>query len=341
MKAWELRAFAVESLALVDRPKPVPKADEVLVDIAAVSLNYRDLVIAAGTYAPTQRLPMIPASDAVGTVSAVGAEVTQWKPGDRVIGCYMQTWERGQSHPSDRQNTLGSPLDGVLCTQRVFPQGAIVAAPAGLSDAECATLPIAGLTAWCALFEAGGARPGDTILVQGSGGVSTFAIQIGAAEGLRVIAVSRSARKLEVAGKLGASVLVDSTATPDWGAAVLEQTRQVGADVILDVGGQSTLRQSLRSAAQNGRIVSIGFLGGTSSEIDVRQVIAKNLTLRGVTVGSRTSFGEFLRFLDQSRIRPVVDNVFDFEEAPQAFARLASGDHHGKIVVKVGSACLS
>jgi NADPH:quinone reductase-like Zn-dependent oxidoreductase len=336
MRAWELRAFDVASLALADRPAPVPKASEVLVDIAAVTLNYRDLAIAAGTYAPTQRLPMIPASDAVGTISAIGAEVTKWKVGDRVIGCYMQTWERGPSQPSDRQNTLGSPLDGVLCEQRVFPQGSVVAAPAKLADDGCAALPIAALTAWCALFECGEARPGETVLVQGSGGVSTFAIQIAAAAGLRVIAVSRSAQKLEAARKLGASLLIDSTATSDWSGTVLDLTRQVGADVILDVGGQGTLRESLRSAAQNGRIVSIGFLGGTSPEINLGQVIAKNLTVRGVTVGSRTSFENLLRFLDQTGIQPVIDSVFSFEDAPLAFARLASGEQHGKVVIRVG-----
>lgn len=336
MRIWRLGAFDVAQLALTERPAPAPKPSEVLVDIASVSLNYRDIAVAAGTYAPSQLLPMIPASDAVGRISAVGAEVTKWKVGDRVIGCYMQAWDRGPSRPSDRQSTLGSPLDGVLCEQRVFAQDAIVAAPPSLTDDECATLPIAALTAWCALFEHGEARPGETVLVQGSGGVSTFAIQIAAAAGMRVLAVSRSARKLEAARSLGASLFVDSTATPTWSRAVLDQTQQLGVDVILDVGGQSTLRESLRSAAQNGRIVAIGFLGGSAPEIDVRQIIAKNLTVRGVTVGSRESFENLLRFLQRAGIRPVIDSVFDFESAPQAFARLASGEHHGKIVIKVG-----
>lgn len=336
MRAWALRTFDIASLALAERPVPAPKPGEVLVDIAAVTLNYRDLAIAAGTYAPTQQLPLIPASDAVGTISAIGAGVTEWKVGDRVIGCYMQTWDRGPSRASDRQNTLGSPLDGVLCEQKVFQQSSIVAAPATLADDACAALPIAALTAWCSLFEHGEAQPGETVLVQGSGGVSTFAIQIAAAAGLRVIAVSRSARKLEAARKLGASILIDSTATPEWGGNVLHLTEQAGADVILDVGGQSTLRESLRSAAQSGRIVSIGFLGGASPEFNVRQVIAKNLTVRGVTVGSRTSFEKLLRFLDRTGIQPVIDSVFSFEDAPRAFARLASGEQHGKIVIKVG-----
>ncbi len=336
MRAWELRAFDIASLALADRTAPAPGVGEVLVDIAAVTLNFRDLAIAAGVYAPSQRLPMIPASDAVGTVSAIGAGMTRWKVGDRVIGCYMQTWDRGPSRPSDRQNTLGSPLDGVLCEQRAFAQDSVVAAPAGFTDEECAALPIAALTAWCALFEHGEARPGETVLVQGSGGVSTFAIQIAAAAGLRVIAVSRSAQKLESARKLGASILIDSTATPDWSGAALDLTQQNGADVILDVGGQGTIPQSLRAAAQNGRIVSIGYLGGAAPEVNLGQVITKNLTVRGVTVGSRTSFEDLLRFLDQTGIQPLIDSVFSFEDAPQAFARLASGEQQGKVAIRVG-----
>lgn len=335
MRAWELRAFDLSSLALTERPAPVPKAGEILVDIVAVSLNFRDLAIAAGTYAPNQSLPLIPASDAVGIVSAIGSGVTQWKVGDRVIGCYIQTWDRGPSRPLDRLNTLGSPLDGVLCEQRVFPQDFVVAAPAHFTDEDCATLPIAAVTAWCALFERGQAQPGETVLIQGSGGVSTFAIQMAAAAGIHVIAVSRSALKLEATRKLGASITIDSTATPDWSGAALELTQQNGADLILDVGGQDTIPQSLRAAAQNGRIVSIGFLGGAEPGLNVRPLISKNLTLRGVTVGSRESFEKMLRFLEQTKIKPVIDSVFSFEDAPSAFARLASGEQQGKVVIRV------
>lgn len=336
MRAWELQSFALASLAMVDRPTPVPAAGEVLVDIASVTLNYRDLAIASGAYAPDQKLPMIPASDAVGTISAIAADVTSWSVGDRVIGCYMQSWDRGLSQAFDRQSTLGSPLDGVLCEQRTFPQQSIVAAPPSLTDGECATLPIAALTAWCALFERGMARPGETVLVQGSGGVSTFAVQIAAAAGLNVIAVSRSAHKLDAARKLGASILIDSTANPDWSDTVLDLTGQIGADIILDVGGQTTLHQSMKAAAQNGRIIAIGFLGGRAPGLELGHLISKNLTLRGITVGSRRSFEDLLRFLVQTGIKPVIDSVFSFADARLAFERLASGEHHGKISIKVG-----
>lgn len=333
MRAWELRSFDLKSLTLAQRPTPSPNPGEVLVDISAVTLNYRDLAIAQGAYAPGQTLPMVPASDATGTITAVGDGVTRWRIGDRVIGCYMQTWDRGRSKPTDRQNTLGSPLDGVLCEQRTFPQDFVVAAPPSLNDRECATLPIAALTAWCALFEQGAARPGETVLVQGSGGVSTFAVQIASAAGLRVIVVSRSAQKLDVSRALGASVLIDSTVNPKWANAVMELTDGAGADITLDVGGQATLSQSLRAAAQNGRIITIGYLGGMAPQLELGQLISKNLTLRGVTVGSRASFESLLKFLDRTGVKPLIDSVFSFEDAPSAFARLASGDQHGKVCI--------
>ncbi len=335
MLAWELRSFDLASLALAERPSPQPAAGEVLVDIASVALNYRDLAIAFGLYAPNQKLPLVPASDACGTISAVGPGVTAWRVGDRVISCYTQGWDRGPSQPSDKLNTLGSPLDGVLCEQRAFPQHSIVRAPDNLTDEECATLPIAGVTAWCSLFEHGAAQPGECVLVQGSGGVSTFAIQLAAAAGLRVIAVSRSAEKLATARKLGASTTIDSSAEPDWGETVFNATG--GADVILDVGGEATLEQSANAAAQNGRIVAIGFLGGIAPKLALGAFITKNLTLRGITVGSACSFRNLLRFIDQHGIKPVIDSTFPFGDAPSAFARLGSGAQHGKICIKVGA----
>ncbi|MET0273434.1 MAG: NAD(P)-dependent alcohol dehydrogenase [Phenylobacterium sp.] len=338
MLAWELKAFDLDSLTLVERPAPEPGPGQVVVEIAAVSLNYRDLAIARGVYAPGQPLPLIPASDAAGRVVGVGEGVTRWGAGDRVIGCYMQSWDRGPSTADDRIHTLGSPLDGVLCRRRVFPEGFLVAAPEHLSDLECATLPIAALTAWCALMEAGGARPGETVLVQGSGGVSTFATQIAAAAGLRVIAVSRSAQKLATSAALGADALIDSTQTPRWGAAAFDALEGRGADIILDVGGEATLAQSLRAAAQNGRIVSIGYLGGLTPQLDLGLLITKNLSLRGITVGSRSSFEALLRFLARSGIRPLIDRVFAFEDAPAAFRRLADGGQHGKVCIDLQAA---
>tara|TARA_R110001606_G_scaffold117794_1_gene247738 strand:+ start:8946 stop:9920 length:975 start_codon:yes stop_codon:yes gene_type:complete len=321
---------------MVDRPAPVPGHDQVLVAIDAVALNYRDLAIISGSYAPDPVLPIILASDAVGRIVAVGDGVRGWQVGDRVIGCYMEDWQRGPSRASDTAFTLGSPLDGVLCEQRVFPQSAIVLVPSCLSDNECASLPIAAVTAWCALFEHSVAQPGETVLVQGSGGVATFAIQLAAAAGLRVIALSRSAKKLERSSALGAAQTLNRTLEPDWGRQVLALTEGKGADVILDIGGQGTLAQSVIAAAQNGRIAAIGILGGAEVQMALGPLIVKNLTLRGITVGSKQSFEAMLRFVARTGIRPVIDSVFAFDEVPGAFARLSSGKHQGKICINIG-----
>lgn len=333
MRAWELRSFALESLSLADRPDPFAGPGEVLVEIDAVALNYRDLAIAKGSYAPTQQLPMIPASDAAGRIVAVGPGATRWRVGQRVIGCYMQSWSRGLSERHDRANTLGSPLDGVLCERRVFPANFVVAAPDRLTDLECATLPVAALTAWCSVFELADARPGETVLVQGSGGVSTFAVQFARAAGMRVLAVSRSHAKAATISALGAETVFVTSDTPLWGKEVVKATNGRGADVVVDVGGDATFAQSIAACGQNGRIIAVGYLGGLSTKIELGQIISKNLVIRGMTVGSRASFEAMLGFIETTDFRPVIDSVFSFEEVPDAYARLASADQHGKICI--------
>lgn len=333
MRAWELRSFALASLSLGDRPDTVAGPGEVLVEIDAVALNYRDLAIARGSYTPSQQLPMIPASDAAGRIIAVGPDVARWRVGQRVIGCYMQSWSRGPSERHDRANTLGSPLDGVLCERRVFPTDFVVAAPDRLSDLECATLPVAALTAWCSVFELAGARPGETVLVQGSGGVSTFAVQFARAAGLRVLAVSRSHAKATAIQALGAETVFVTSDTPQWGKEVVRTTNGRGADIVVDVGGDATFAQSIAACGQNGRIIAVGYLGGLSTKIELGQIISKNLMIRGMTVGSRASFEAMLGFIAATDFRPVIDSVFSFEEVPDAYARLASADQHGKICI--------
>jgi NADPH:quinone reductase-like Zn-dependent oxidoreductase len=337
MKCWEVRSFDIEGLALGERPDPIAGEGEVLVEIDAVSLNYRDLAIARGVYAPSQSLPMIPASDAVGRIVAVGPGVERWHVGERVIGCYMQSWDRGPSEPSDRTRTLGSPLDGVLCERRVFPADFVVRAPDRLTDVECATLPIAALTAWCALFDLAGAKPGETVVVQGSGGVSTFAAQFALAAGLRVVAVSRSAAKAAAIRNLGVESVILASDAPEWGKEVVRATHKRGADVIVDVGGDSTFAQSVAASGQNGRIIAVGFLGGLSTKVELGQVISKNLTIRGITVGSRASFEAMLSFIETAAFKPVIDSLYPFEAVPEAYRRLASADQHGKICIDVRS----
>lgn len=306
-------------------------------DIDVVTLNYRDLAIARGVYAPAQPLPMIPGSDAVGRIVAVGPGVQRWRGGERVIGCYMQAWDRGPSTPSDRTRTLGSPLDGVLCERRVFPADFVVPAPEHLTDGECATLPVAALTAWCALFDLAAARPGETVLVQGSGGVSTFAAQFALAAGLRVVAVSRSAAKAEAIRGLGVETVIVASEVAHWGREVVRATQSRGADVVVDVGGDATFAQSIGACGQNGRIIAVGYLGGLSTRIELGPIISRNLTIRGITVGSRTSFEAMLAFIEAAALRPVIDRVYPFAAVPEAYARLASADQHGKICIDLRS----
>ncbi|MDI4234100.1 NAD(P)-dependent alcohol dehydrogenase [Bradyrhizobium sp. Arg237L] len=338
MRCWEVQSFDIEGLALGERPDPVAGKGEILVEIDAVSLNYRDLAIARGVYSPWQPLPMIPASDAVGRIVAVGPDVERWRVGERVIGCYMQGWDRGPSEPSDRTRTLGSPLDGVLCERRVFPANFVVRAPERLTDFECATLPIAALTAWCALFELAGAKPGETVVVQGSGGVSTFAAQFALISGLRVLAVSRSAAKAAAIRNLGVEHVILASDTPQWGKEVVRATHGQGADVIVDVGGDATFAQSVAASGQNGRIIAVGFLGGLSTQVELGPVISRNLTIRGITVGSRASFEAMLSFVETATFKPVIDSIYRFEAVPEAYRRLASADQHGKICINVRSA---
>lgn len=335
MRTWELRSFGTGGLVLGARPDPVAGPGEVLVEIDAVALNYRDLAIARGTYAPAQPLPMVPASDAVGRIIAVGPGVARWQVGQRVIGCYMQSWSRGPSERLDRTNTLGSPLDGVLCERRAFPADFIVPAPTRLTDVECATLPVAALTAWCAIFDLAGGRPGERLLVQGSGGVSTFAVQFARAAGIRVVAVSRSAAKAAALRELGAETVVLSSETPQWSKEIVRATEGQGVDVVVDVGGDATFAQSLLACGQNGRVIAVGYLGGLSTKIELGPIISKNLMIRGITVGSRASFEAMLAFIATATIKPVIDAVFPFEAVPEAYARLASADQHGKICIDV------
>ncbi len=337
MICWKIQSFGADGLVRSERPEPVAGAGEVLVEIASVSLNYRDLAIARGVYAPSQKLPLIPASDALGRIVAVGPDVEHWRVGDRVIGCYMQNWDRGPSTRFDRNHTLGSPLDGVLCERRVFPADFVVRAPERWTDFECSTLPIAALTAWCALFELADAKPGETVLVQGSGGVSTFAAQFALAAGLRVLAVSRSAAKAAVIRNLGVDDVILTQEKPQWGKEVVRATHGRGADVVLDVGGDATFAESVDACGQNARIIAVGFLGGLSTRVELGPVIFKNLTIRGITVGSRASFEAMLAFIETASFRPVIDNVYPFDAVPGAYARLASGDQPGKICIDIRS----
>lgn len=299
----------------------------------AVSLNYRDLLMVRGHYNPRQPLPLVPCSDGVGVVDAVGDGVDRVAVGDRVATVFAQGWLAGAPEASLVRSTLGGPLDGTLAESMVLSAEGVVKVPAHLSDVQAATLPCAAVTAWSALAGQGSVCAGDTVLVQGTGGVSIFALQLAQLLGARVIVTSSSDAKLERARALGAWQTVNYRATPEWGKAVRALTEGRGVDHVVEVGGAGTLEQSLKAVRVGGSVSVIGVLSGTRSSVDVIPILMGNVRLQGILVGSRADFEAMNRAIDAHRLEPVVDRVFPFAEAQAAFEHLASGSHLGKICI--------
>jgi len=334
MRAWQLAQFGLANLESVTRGAPAPGPHDVLVRVAAVALNYRDLVVAAGSFLPDLRMPFTPCSDAAGVVEAVGANVTRFRVGDRVTTVYRQRWRDGVPGPEEMGNSLGGPLDGVLAEQIVLPEQGLVATPAHLSDIEAATLPIAGLTAWFALVEDGPLRPGEALVVQGTGGVSLMAAQMGAAMGARVIATSSSDAKL---ARLQAIVSCDGinyTHAPEWQKQVLTLTHGLGAEHILEVVGGTNLARSIEALAIGGHIQLVGFLGAPTAELPITALMRKRGRIQGAWVGHRRAQEDMTRFLEAHGIHPVVDAAYPFERAREAFAHVARGAF-GKVVITI------
>lgn len=337
MKAFVIPSFGLENLQLVERALPEPGPGQVRVGLRAVSLNYRDLMMVKGLYNPRQPLPLVPCSDGAGVVEAVGEGVTTWQVGDRVMTCFHQGWSDGQIPEAVHAGTLGGPLDGTLAESMLVSEHGLVRTPEGLSEVEAATLPCAGVTAWAALFSQGRVRPGDTVLVLGTGGVSIFALQLAHAAGCRVIVTSSSEEKLARARELGAWETVNYREHPEWAKQVRKLTGGRGVDLVVEVGGAGTLGQSLRATRTGGTVAVIGVLSGTRSEVDVIPVLMQRLRLEGIFVGPRQDHQDLARFLDQHGIHPVVDAVFPFPQAREAFAHLEAAGHLGKIVIEVAS----
>ncbi len=334
MRAFEIQgSFGLDNLRLTERSDPVPGPGQVLLKMRSASLNYRDLLMVRGHYNPRQPLPLIPCSDGVGVVTAVGEGVSRVSVGDRVASCFFQTWIGGPPAAGKLAGTLGGPLDGMLAEQVVLSEDGVVPAPEHLSDVEAATLPCAALTAWSALVEQGEVGPDDTVLVQGTGGVSIFALQIGRSLGARVIATSSSEAKLRRAIDLGAWKTINYTENPSWGKTVRQLTDAIGVDQVVEVGGAGTLEQSLKAVRVGGQVSVIGVLSGISSELNIIPILMQNIRLQGILVGSRNGFERMNRHLAKHEIQPVVDRVFHFNDAHEAFRYMASGAHFGKIAI--------
>ncbi len=331
MKVYALTSFGLENLELQERPEPEPGPGEVVLAVKAVSLNYRDLLMCRGLYDPRMALPLVPCSDACCVVEAVGPGVSRVAPGDRVLPTFFRDWIAGDPTPSALRSSLGGPVGGTLAERMVLPEHAMVHAPAHLGDVEAATLPCAALTAWTALD---GVTAGDTVLVQGTGGVSLFALQLARLRGARVIATSSSDTKLERARALGAAEALNYRTDPAWGKTARGLTGGRGVDRIIEVVGGS-MDQSLRAVRPGGTLSLIGILGGAVGKVVLTRILMTAVRVQGIIVGHREAFEALNRAVAQHRLQPVVDRVFPFDQAPEALAHLASGTHFGKVVIEV------
>lgn len=336
MKAWLLKDFGLHNLERGEVPTPTPKDGELLVKVGAVSLNYRDKAIIDGIYEPHRvPKPLIPVSDAVGTIVAVGPNVSRFAVGERVNSTLYSRWLDGAPGPNEPDYCLGMPLPGGLAEYMIIHEESAVRAPAMMSDDEASTLPIAALTAWYSLMDVGRLQAGQSVLVQGTGGVSIFAAQIAAAHGARVIATSSSDANLAKVRALGASAGINYRTHPDWASKVLELTEGRGVDITIDVAGGNGLNQSVAATRVAGVVAQVGFLTGQTTALDLMPLIFRQTTIRGIAVAPRASFERMNPFLDKHRIQPVIDRVYAFDEAVQAFEHLARGPF-GKVVIKIG-----
>ncbi|KAL3452962.1 hypothetical protein BJX65DRAFT_158306 [Aspergillus insuetus] len=349
IKQWTTSLEGLESLQLSETLKPAPGKGEVLVEIRAVSLNYRDFEVCSGEYnhhrsVSQDKSSLVPCSDMCGVITEVGEGVTSWKVGDRVLSTFLPDHQTGQVTEKMMASGMGLPQPGVLVNYRAFPEYALVRAPSYLTDEEASTLPIAAVTAWMAI---NGMRPkgqsggdGEYILLQGTGGVAVSGLQIGKAAGAKVIITSSSDDKLKQAQQLGADYTINYRTNPNWEEEVMRLTEHHGADIILETGGAQTLKKSFDCIAWGGLIDCIGYLSGKVDAPDDRTnmnllALRRNVTLKGIINGPKDRFEEMVAFYEKHNIKPVVNRVFSFEDAPDAFKFLANGSHFGKVVIKV------
>lgn len=324
-----------EQLTQSEQQQPIPGDYEVLIQVKAVSLNYRDILVTRGVYGSNNPANLIPCSDGAGVVTAVGSKVSRVKPGDRVMGTFFQTWLNGQFKHEYGNAALGGAINGMLAEYVVLHENGVVHTPAYLSDEEAATLPCAALTAWNALVEQCRAKAGESVLLQGTGGVSIFALQLAKIMGLKVYMTSSSDQKLARLKEMGADEVFNYKTNPHWSQQLLEKTGGLGVNHVVEVGGSGTLNQSIELCAPSGHIALIGVLTGLKGEIGTGAILHKSLHIHGIYVGSRDMFEAMNQAFSVNQIRPVIDRVFNFNQSAEALDYLQSGQHFGKVVIKL------
>ena len=335
MKAYEINEFGIENLTLTERDEPQPNDGEVKVKFRAASLNYRDLLMVKGFYNPRLKMPLVPFSDGAGEVVEIGEGVTKFKVGDRVTPIFMQGWLDGAIDAAKSRTALGGDTDGCLREFGTFDENGLVCIPDHFSFEEAATLPCAAVTAYNALYCSGSLKPDDVVLLQGTGGVSIFALQLASVLGCRTIITSSSDEKLEKAKELGATDTINYKTTEDWDKKVLELTEKRGVDTIVEVGGAGTMQKSVNAVKTGGHVAVIGVLAG-KGDFNPTSLLMKSARLQGIYVGSRQMFEDMNRvFCQHTQLKPVIDKTYEFGEVKDALKYMESGSHFGKIVVKI------
>jgi NADPH:quinone reductase-like Zn-dependent oxidoreductase len=337
MRAYQLPkgGAGIEALTQVERPDPKPAHRQVLVKVKACSLNFRDLAIARGSYRMPVRDNIVPLSDGAGEVIEAGPGVTRFKAGDRVAGNFFQRWPGGEPGADAHLSALGGGIDGMLADNAVLEEDGVVKIPPHLSFEEGATLPCAAVTVWHAMVEHARLKAGDCILLQGTGGVSIFGLQFARMMGIRAIITSSSDDKLKRAKTLGAAFGINYKTTPDWEKAAMEFTGGTGVDHVVEVGGAATLTRSFQAIRVGGKVTLIGGLSGGATELNPGLIFSRRANVQGISVGSTQMFIAMNRAIEANALKPVIDKVFAFADAPAAYQHMASGAHFGKIVITI------
>lgn len=337
MRVYEIERFSLDALVEKERPIPSLGEKEVLIKVHAVSLNYRDYLVLIGQYNPRQKLPLVPCSDMAGEIVEIGKKVEKFQVGDRVFLPMAPYWYGGSPKREMIRKTLGSPLDGTLREYMVAEENSLVKIPDFLSYEEASTLPCAALTAWNALVK-GGALPGERILIQGTGGVSLFALQFANAFSLDIYAITgkEEGEKIFLEEGVEKSHILNYKKEPRWGRKIRHLTPQKeGVHLIVEVGGAKTFNESLEAISIGGRIAQIGILSGKEEAISFLPIIMKEVKIFGIVVGSKEDLEKMLLMIEKRKLRPKIYKVFPWEKVKDAFSLLSSGKHWGKMVIQV------